>query len=188
MVKKQFIVERGGRSFVLYAGLLDEAHAQGLSSVETELVQVPGPMTGDVAICRAKVVTSKGTFYGLGDAAPDNVPPEFVTCLIRMAETRAKARALRDAVNMGMAALEELPDAGPTERLVAESDGEIPAKRAEHSEAAPQVPKAPGVCGDCGKSLTLSQTQLSVAAFREALCPRCQQARKKGAAPAKARA
>ncbi len=181
MVKKQFIVDRGGRSFVLYAGLLDEAHAQGLSSVETELVQVPGPMNGEVAICRAKVVTSKGTFYGLGDAAPDNVPPEFVTCLIRMAETRAKARALRDAVNMGMAALEELPDPGPTERSLVEADGEM------QSNPPPKVPKAPGVCADCGKSLTLSQTQLSIAAFREALCPRCQQARKKGAVSDKAR-
>ncbi|GMV35511.1 MAG: hypothetical protein AMXMBFR61_00190 [Fimbriimonadales bacterium] len=185
MVKKQFIVDRGGRSFVLYAGLLDEAHAQGLSSVETELIQVPGPMNGEVAICRAKVVTSKGTFYGLGDAAPDNVPPEFVTCLIRMAETRAKARALRDAVNMGMAALEELPDTGPAERAVFEADGEVVSSP---SEPAPQIPKAAGVCGECGKALTLSQTQLSVAAFREALCPRCQQARKKGlAGPAKSR-
>ena len=52
------------------------------------------------------------TFTGIGDAAPNNVAPAMQTCLIRMAETRAKARALRDGVNVGTAALEELGDEG----------------------------------------------------------------------------
>ena len=107
-MKKEFIVERNGRSFVLYAGLLDEAHAQGLRSIATSLVQIPTEDNGRVAICQATVQTEKGTFTGLGDAAPENVARPMATCLIRMAETRAKARALRDAVNVGVVALEEL--------------------------------------------------------------------------------
>ena len=55
------------------------------------------------------------TFTGIGDAAPNNVAPAMQTCLIRMAETRAKARALRDAVNVGVAAFEELGDEAATD-------------------------------------------------------------------------
>jgi hypothetical protein len=111
-VKKEFIVERQGRSFVLYAGLLDLAHSQGLKSIETKLVQVPSEANNRVAICTAVVVMEKDgverSFSGVGDAAPNNVAPAMALCLIRMSETRAKARALRDAVNIGVAAFEEL--------------------------------------------------------------------------------
>lgn len=122
MVKREFMVERNGRTFVLYAGLLDEAHRQGLKSITTQLIQVPGPDNGYTAICQAVVETSKGVFSGIGDASPENVPPQMRMHLIRMAETRAKARALRDAVNVGVAALEELAEeaeaveAGPAGR------------------------------------------------------------------------
>jgi len=109
-VKREFMVERNGRTFVLYAGLLDEAHRQGLKSITTQLLQIPGPDNGYTAICQAVVETSKGVFSGIGDASPENVPPQMRMHLIRMAETRAKARALRDAVNVGVAALEELAD------------------------------------------------------------------------------
>ncbi len=109
-VQKEFLVERQGKKFVLYAGLLDEAHQQGLKLITTDLVQKPTEENGHVAICRAVVETSKGCFSGIGDADPKNVNPQMRSCLIRMAETRAKARALRDAVNVAVAALEELGD------------------------------------------------------------------------------
>jgi len=107
-MKREFVVERQGKAFVLYAGLLDEAHAQGLKSIRTSLLQIPDESNGNVAICQAEVVTEKGTFTGIGDASPANVALAMQSCLIRMAETRAKARALRDAVNVGSVAVEEL--------------------------------------------------------------------------------
>lgn len=115
-MKKEFIVERQGKSFVLYAGLLDLAHQNGLKSIKTELVQIPHEDNNRVAIALATVILEKEgvtyTFTGIGDAAPNNVAPAMQTCLIRMAETRSKARALRDAVNVGVTALEELGDEG----------------------------------------------------------------------------
>lgn len=113
-MRKEFLVERQGRTFCLYAGLLDLATQYGLRSIATEIVQIPGPDNSYTAICGAKVTMEhdgiQRTFTGLGDAAPNNVAPAMQTCLLRMAETRAKARALRDAVNIGMAAFEELSD------------------------------------------------------------------------------
>lgn len=107
-MKKEFIIERQGKNFVLYAGLLEEAHQQGLKEITTALVQIPNPDNGNVAVCQAVVETEKGRFTGIGDASHENVAPIMRQHIIRMAETRAKARALRDAVNVGVAALEEL--------------------------------------------------------------------------------
>jgi hypothetical protein len=123
-MKKEFIVERNGKSFVLYAGLLDLAHERGLKGITTTLVQIPTALNEYTAIVHATVElrgepevinheTKEArypgqTFTGLGDANQDNVSRMMVPHLIRMAETRAKARALRDAVNVGVTALEEL--------------------------------------------------------------------------------
>lgn len=130
-MKKEFVVERQGKMFVLYAGLLDEAHAQGLKSIKTSLLQVPNPENGLVAICHASVETEKGVFTGIGDASPANVASSMHHCIIRMAETRAKARALRDAVNVGVAALEELSEddeMSETPRPVASASASVGAR------------------------------------------------------------
>lgn len=109
-MREEYMIERGGRRFVLYAGLLEEAHDRGLRSIETELLQIPGSGNGEVAIVKAVVRTEEGKFSGIGDASPGNVGRAIAPHLIRMAETRAKARALRDAINVGVTAYEELGD------------------------------------------------------------------------------
>jgi hypothetical protein len=108
---------------VLYIGLLSRAHEEGLIRIRTQLVQVPTDENGRIAIAKALVVTKKGHFEGVGDASPENVNSFIAPHLIRVAETRAKARALRDAVNIGVVSFEELngdgiPDepAGPGRR------------------------------------------------------------------------
>jgi hypothetical protein len=105
-VKREHVIERQGTQMVLYDGLLDEAHQQGLSRVSTTLLQAPTPENGMLCIIYAVVETSKGTFGGIGDATPENCGPVGLH-FIRMAETRAKSRAMRDAVNIGMVAFEE---------------------------------------------------------------------------------
>ena len=96
-----------GREYILFAGLLDEAHRQGLNAVKTCLLHVP-TKEQPLAVVSAEVTTSKGTFHGLGDASPDNVNEWIAPHLIRMAETRAVARAFRFATNVSMTAYEEL--------------------------------------------------------------------------------
>ena len=126
-VDPRFIQQRQGKPFATYAGLLDLLHRQSKScfSIDTLVVQLPTEENGRVAVCTARVrvfdaqnldvVTLETS--GIGDADPTNVSAQMRGHLLRMAETRAKARALRDAVNVGMAALEELgPDEAPERR------------------------------------------------------------------------
>jgi hypothetical protein len=106
-----------------YAGLLSRAHEEGLKSIGTVLLQVPCKDNGFVAIATATVATGKGVFTGIGDASPENVNKKIGPHIIRMAETRAKARALRDAVNIGVVCLEELGGAeGDTDASLDERD------------------------------------------------------------------
>lgn len=125
-MKPEFFIERQGKRMVLYAGLLDEAHEQGLRSIDTELLQVPTEANGNVAIVKAKIEIERShathEFTGIGDAGPHNVGRMIQSHLIRMAETRAKARALRDAVNVGAMAYEETgEDDGPSARAPTET-------------------------------------------------------------------
>jgi hypothetical protein len=139
-MREEYMIERQGKRFVLYAGLLEEAHNRGLRSIETELVQVPTKENGEVAIVKAVIRTEEGKFGGIGDASPQNVNRAIAPHLIRMAETRAKARALRDAINVGVTAFEEL---GGEEEVVespasAERDGRQ--AKAQHEEGRGELP------------------------------------------------
>ena len=112
-MREEFMITKGGKRFVLFEGLLDAAHTQGLEEIHTELLQVPDPSNADVAIVKATVRMEDGRkFSGLGDASPQNAARHVAAHIIRLAETRAKARALRDAVNVGVTALEELSETG----------------------------------------------------------------------------
>lgn len=109
-IAQEFLIQRQGKTYVLYAGLLSEAHSQELKGISTELIQVPDESNANVAIVKATADMGDGrSFTGIGDANPKNVGRNIVPHLIRMAETRAKARALRDAVNVGsLVSIEEL--------------------------------------------------------------------------------
>lgn len=122
-----------------YAGLLSRAHEEGLKGIDTTLLQVPGPDNGHVAIVIAKVEVDRGTFTGIGDACPENVNRRVAGHIIRMAETRAKARALRDAVNIGVVALEEL---GGDEEPEASAPAPAPAPRPQQGR--PPLRPSPG--------------------------------------------
>jgi hypothetical protein len=117
-VNPQYVIQREGKSYALYAGLLDLAPERGLLSIETVIVQLPTEANGNIAVVQATVRLSDAqgvlrSFQGIGDAAPGNVNRMMTPHLLRMAETRAKARALRDAVNVGEALADDPSDEAP---------------------------------------------------------------------------
>lgn len=101
------------REAIPYAELLSRGHDDGLARVRTSVLQFPTEENGRLAVVKAEIETSKGLFEGLGDASPESVEEFLVPHLIRVAETRGKARALRDAVNCGITSLEELDGVAP---------------------------------------------------------------------------
>ena len=107
-VDKRFVVNLQGKDFVTYEGLLDTAHQKGLVGIHTDIIQLPTSQNGNMCVVKAVAKTESGEFHGIGDADPNNVNRLIAKHIIRMAETRAKARALRDLTNIGMTAIEEL--------------------------------------------------------------------------------
>jgi SWIM zinc finger len=94
-----------GKPFVKFEGLLQLAHARGLVVLETTVVSV----SLDQAVCQATARFQDGrVFTDIGDASPENVAKHLRPHFIRMAATRASARALRRALNVGHCAVEEL--------------------------------------------------------------------------------
>lgn len=109
----QFTEVLQGGDHVTHEGLIDMAHKDGLALTYTEPVQVPSAegMSGkqgksEPVIFRAIVATRRGVFTAYGDANPGDT---MVDAVIRMAETRALSRALRQAVNVGAATAPEMP-------------------------------------------------------------------------------
>lgn len=103
-----FIIKLQGKDYVLFEGLLNLAHQEGLKKINTKLIQLPAADNAHTAVVWAEVETEKGLFTGIGDASPGSVSKGLIPHTIRMAETRAIARALRFAVNIGMTTVEEL--------------------------------------------------------------------------------
>lgn len=108
MVNEKFVIQLQGKSFVTYEGLLDLAHQRGLESIKVDIVQLPNLDNNYTAICRAEARLGEKTFVDYGDASPSSVKGNLTPHIIRMASTRAKARALRDMTNVGITSIEEL--------------------------------------------------------------------------------
>jgi hypothetical protein len=107
----RFLLEIDGQQFVKFQGLLDLGHQKGISQIEVEPIQLPTADNGYFAVCKATIVSKNGeSFTDIGDANPTNCNSKVGKHLLRLASTRAIARALRSYTNIGMTCLEELAD------------------------------------------------------------------------------
>ena len=144
----RFIMRIEGKEFVKYPGLLDLGHQKGISRIEVEPIQLPSKENGNMAICRATVISKTGeTYIDIGDASPENVNSRIAKHLLRMASTRSIARALRSYTNIGMTCLEELESlddimgGGNGNSNMQTAPKRTPAKKSSNSNAKAKEPK-----------------------------------------------
>jgi hypothetical protein len=106
-VPAEYVVVIQNKPFVKFAGLLQMAHAQGLVALRESWTY----NDADLSLAQASARFRDGRcFAGAGDATPSNVTKKVTPHFRRVALTRAKSRALRDALNIDMVAVEELGD------------------------------------------------------------------------------
>lgn len=104
--RRELYITLNGKTYVTQAGLLNEAHKKGLKSIVTELIEFKDK---EIAVVKATATSKDGSIYtGYGDATKDNVNSMIVKHLLRMAETRAINRSLRQLTNIGVTSIEEL--------------------------------------------------------------------------------
>ncbi len=110
-----------GKNHPTYGSILDRAHRnvtdRGFTYVgcREEVVQAPTMDNGMMAIVYAELTFEDDAgkeyrFGALGDATPDNVTGFVKPAFFRMASTRAKGRAMREALNIAEALDEEVAE------------------------------------------------------------------------------
>lgn len=114
--KKEFVVRIGGakgKDAVLYNGLLALAHEDDrFGHIRAYITQYPSAENKFVAFARAEIYDKKGNVVGMeeSDASAANCGKMTAASFPRMACTRAKGRALRDFLNVGMVTADEIPE------------------------------------------------------------------------------
>jgi len=102
--------------YITFEELLKELHKKFKKvSIETNVQtgeegdgKAMKKLLDDGFVVRATVITEKGTYTAYGDATADNTTKMVRDALLRMAETRAVARACRFATGIGKVAKEEV--------------------------------------------------------------------------------
>lgn len=114
--KAKFVKNLQGKEFVLYNGLISLGKEKGIKSMTSRILQYPTNENGNTIIVEATVVGLEDvngemmevTYTGIGDANVGNCNKQVGQHYIRMADTRAKGRALRDFLGIDMVMSEEL--------------------------------------------------------------------------------
>lgn len=106
-----------GKKHPLWKGVLRLAGESGLKKLRVRLIQAPAADNGGMAICEATAIFKspdgqEREFVELGDCDGTNCGKMIAPHRVRMAATRAKGRALRDALGIGEALAEELGGSG----------------------------------------------------------------------------
>lgn len=153
MVEDKYVVEIKGKRFVTYAGLLSLAHEKGVKKLM--VVDLRVDWDKKCASCTVKCELEDKVFWGVGSGTQENCGAMVREHFVEMSHTRAKARALRDALNVDLVAVDEL---SKNDEVVEET----------------LVVDVPLVCADCNKTISKAEKDYSIKFFGRTLCRACQ--------------
>ncbi len=129
--RREFVIKIGGskgKEAILYNGLLALAHAdERFGHIRAYITQYPSADNRFVCFARAEIYDKQGNLMGMeeADASKDNCGSMTKASFPRMALTRAKGRAFRDFLNVGMVTADEIPDIFEPELASVRQIGEI---------------------------------------------------------------
>jgi hypothetical protein len=161
------VTVQGGKKYYTYREVLDYAHANGFVGFRQLhppiLTTVKYPKQVEelpIAICSVEAVFFSlehgfETYHGTGDATSDNCSPGVAKHLVRMADTRAKARALGDALNLDANFIEEFEDTP-----AAKATGAMVSPASAPKTAEPTL-ATDATCEGCGAAVKPSRAALS---------------------------
>lgn len=106
---QKYSFQRQGQDVILVKGLVHLAHELGFRSIKTRFVEFPCEANNFTAFAETEVIDEFGrVFIDGGDANKENVGKMVAPHFPRMALTRSKGRALRDALGLPLLVDEEL--------------------------------------------------------------------------------
>ena len=107
--KDSSIINIKGKDFMTYEGLLAKAYEKkenfGMIITDSWVSQ-----DMKMAWCKVRLTAKEQVFDGFGSSTPDNTGQMTQSHPVEMSHTRAKGRALRDYLNIGIVMAEELKD------------------------------------------------------------------------------
>lgn len=139
--RKEFLIKIGGakgKEAILYNGLLALAHADPrFGHIESHITVYPTAENKFTCYARAEIYDKDGKRVGMeeADANAANCGKMTAASFPRMALTRAKGRAFRDFLNVGMVTSDEIPQVYEPDLATAKQMGKI------KSLAKPMFPK-----------------------------------------------
>jgi hypothetical protein len=167
IAEEYWVAVKGGKRHPTWPGVLVALHENGLLGIEVQVLQYPSQENGHQAVCQA-TVTMAGSdgrelvYTEIGDASPLNVGPQIAPHALRMAATRAKGRAGRDALALGIALAEELYEGEPPRAA--------PPRARHDPQDQPAAAMESCEWPDCPELVAAGQARLSRERFHRCLC------------------
>jgi len=170
--RQAYLTNIKGKEAVTAVGLTVLGHEKGFKELKTEIVQYPNNANDMTCIVKADLIgygwspseekVVEVAFSAIGDANPANCSKMVAASFIRMAETRAIGRVLRNYTNIGMLCSDEIGSA---------TEIQVEPIRPEQMHALAGLMKQNNITPEMGRDLMIdnfSKTDLRTLSFDEA--------------------
>lgn len=174
--REKFIVNIKGKDAIKADGLKAVAHAKGMSLLKSHILQYPNKENMGTCIVEAEL---KGydwdpinekirevEYTAIADANINNCTKMVASAYIRMAETRAFARVMRNYTDVDICAVDELNDDSSQQGDYSKSQPQINYVTSEQANEIKQLMQAKGITQQQGNQMMKDITKNKYATFK----------------------